>query len=123
MQSTAAAVRPARWTDLLDPINSVRHVDAVVLCGGSAYGLAAADGVMHWLEEHSRGVAMEGGVVLIVPAAVVYDLPVGGWKCRPTAEFGYSAAEVAERRWRSAVSARGPARASACSRAGLEPRR
>ena len=84
-----------RETDLLDPINSVRHVDAVVLCGGSAYGLAAADGVMHWLEEHSRGVAMEGGVVPIVPAAVVYDLPVGGWKCRPTAEFGYSAAEVA----------------------------
>ena len=84
-----------RETDLLDPINSVRHVDAVVLCGGSAYGLAAADGVMHWLEEHGRGVAMEGGVVPIVPAAVVYDLPVGGWKCRPTAEFGYSAAEVA----------------------------
>jgi L-aminopeptidase/D-esterase-like protein len=84
-----------RETDLLDPINSVRHVDAVVLSGGSAYGLAAADGVMHWLEEHGRGVAMEGGVVPIVPAAVVYDLPVGGWKCRPTAEFGYSAAEGA----------------------------
>ena len=84
-----------RETDLLDPINSVRHVDAVVLSGGSAYGLAAADGVMHWLEEHGRGVAMEGGVVPIVPAAVVYDLPVGGWKCRPTAEFGYSATEGA----------------------------
>jgi L-aminopeptidase/D-esterase-like protein len=84
-----------RETDLLDPINSVRHVDAIVLCGGSAYGLAAADGVMGWLEEHGRGVAMEGGVVPIVPAAVVYDLPVGGWKCRPTAEFGYAAAEAA----------------------------
>ncbi|WP_123028571.1 P1 family peptidase [Mycolicibacterium stellerae] len=84
-----------RETDLLDPSNSVRHVDAVVLCGGSAYGLAAADGVMGWLEEHGRGVAMEGGVVPIVPAAVIYDLPVGGWKCRPTAEFGYSAAEAA----------------------------
>ena len=84
-----------RETDLLDPINSVRHVDAVVLCGGSAYGLAAADGVMHWLEEQGRGVSMEGGVVPIVPAAVVYDLPVGGWKCRPTAEFGYAAAEGA----------------------------
>ena len=84
-----------RETDLLDPINSVRHVDAVVLSGGSAYGLAAADGVMRWLEEHDRGVAMEGGVVPIVPAAVIFDLPVGGWECRPTAEFGYGAAESA----------------------------
>ncbi len=84
-----------RETDLLDPINSVRDVDAVVLCGGSAFGLAAADGVMRWLEEHGRGVSMEGGVVPIVPAAVVYDLPVGGWKCRPTAEFGYAAADGA----------------------------
>ena len=84
-----------RETDLLDPMNSVRHVDAIVLSGGSAYGLATADGVMSWLEEHDRGVAMEGGVVPIVPAAVIYDLPVGGWKCRPTAEFGYAAAESA----------------------------
>ncbi len=84
-----------RETDLLDPINSVRHVDAVVLSGGSAYGLAAADGVMRWLEEHGRGVAMDGGVVPIVPAAVVFDLPVGGWDRRPTAEFGYAAAESA----------------------------
>ncbi len=84
-----------RETDLLDPINSVRHVDAVVLSGGSAYGLAAADGVMSWLEELGRGVAMEGGVVPIVPAAVIFDLPVGGWGCRPTAEFGYAAAESA----------------------------
>jgi L-aminopeptidase/D-esterase-like protein len=84
-----------RETDLLDPINSIRHVDAVVLSGGSAYGLAAADGVMRWLEEQNRGVAMEGGVVPIVPSAVVYDLPVGGWQHRPTAEFGYAAAESA----------------------------
>jgi L-aminopeptidase/D-esterase-like protein len=84
-----------RETDLLDPINSVRHVDAVVLSGGSAYGLSSADGVMAWLEEHDRGVAMEGGVVPIVPAAVIFDLPVGGWKCRPTAEFGYAAAQAA----------------------------
>ncbi|MFY9921635.1 MAG: P1 family peptidase [Mycobacterium sp.] len=84
-----------RETDLLDPINSVRHVDAVVLSGGSAFGLAAADGVMRWLEEHGRGVAMDGGVVPIVPAAVVFDLPVGGWDCRPTADFGYAAAESA----------------------------
>ena len=84
-----------RETDLLDPSNSVRHVDAVVLSGGSAYGLAAADGVMTWLEERERGVKMDGGVVPIVPAAVIFDLPVGGWSCRPTAEFGYRAADTA----------------------------
>jgi L-aminopeptidase/D-esterase-like protein len=84
-----------RETDLLDPINSVRHVDAVVLTGGSAFGLAAADGVMRWLEQQGRGVALEGGVVPIVPAAVVFDLPVGGWDRRPTADFGYAAAQSA----------------------------
>jgi L-aminopeptidase/D-esterase-like protein len=84
-----------RETDLLDPANSVRYVDAVVLTGGSAYGLAAADGVMTWLEQHDRGVVMDGGVVPIVPSAVIFDLPVGGWRCRPTAEFGYAAAEAA----------------------------
>jgi L-aminopeptidase/D-esterase-like protein len=80
-----------RETDLLDPANSVRHVDAVVLTGGSAYGLAAADGVMTWLEEHDRGVKMDGGRVPIVPAAVIFDLPVGAWGNRPTAQFGYRA--------------------------------
>ncbi|MGB0964089.1 MAG: P1 family peptidase, partial [Mycobacterium sp.] len=84
-----------RETDLLDPSNSVRNVDAVVLSGGSAFGLAAADGVMTWLEQYERGVAMVGGVVPIVPAAVIFDLPVGGWQCRPDAEFGYLAAEGA----------------------------
>jgi L-aminopeptidase/D-esterase-like protein len=84
-----------RETDLLDPVNSVRYVDAVLLAGGSAYGLAAADGIMRWLEEHERGVAMDGGVVPIVPGAVIFDLPVGGWDCRPTAEFGYAAASAA----------------------------
>ncbi|MDT5242410.1 MAG: hypothetical protein QOD97_4608 [Mycobacterium sp.] len=84
-----------RETDLLDPSNSVRYVDAIVLSGGSAYGLAAADGVMTWLEQHDRGVVMDGGLVPIVPAAVIFDLPVGGWQCRPTAEFGYAAAEAA----------------------------
>lgn len=85
----------SRETELLEPSNSVRHVDAVVLTGGSAYGLAAADGVMSWLEERDRGVAMTGGVVPIVPAAVIFDLPVGAWANRPTAEFGYAAAEAA----------------------------
>lgn len=85
-----------RETDLLDPANTVRFVDAVLLAGGSAYGLAAADGVMRWLEERERGVAMDGGVVPIVPGAVIFDLPVGGWECRPTAEFGYAACAAAE---------------------------
>jgi L-aminopeptidase/D-esterase-like protein len=92
-----------RETDLLDPANSVRFVDAVLLTGGSAYGLAAADGVMRWLEEQGRGVSMgqvltDGAgekLVPIVPAAVIFDLPVGGWACRPTAEFGYTAARNA----------------------------
>ena len=52
-----------RETDLLDPANTVRCVDAVLLAGGSGYGLAAADGVMRWLEERGRGVEMAGGVV------------------------------------------------------------
>ncbi len=84
-----------RETDLLDPANSVRYVDAVLLAGGSAFGLAAADGVMRWLEERERGVTMDGGVVPIVPAAVIFDLEVGGWGDRPTAEFGYTACEAA----------------------------
>jgi len=85
----------SRETDLLDPANSVRYVDAVLLAGGSAYGLAAADGIMRWLEEHDRGVAMTGGVVPIVPGAVIFDLDVGDWSLRPTAEFGYWACQAA----------------------------
>src|ERR1700749_4828792 len=85
----------SRETDLLDPANSVRYVDAVLLTGGSAYGLAAADGVMRWLEQHDRGVAMKGGVVPIAPAAVIFDLDVGSWGNRPTADFGYDACRTA----------------------------
>ena len=85
----------SRETELLHPSNSVRHVDAVVLSGGSAFGLATADGVMTWLEEHGRGVQMTGGTVPIVPAAVIFDLPVGAWSSRPDARFGYDAADAA----------------------------
>ncbi len=113
-----------RETDLLDPANSVRYVDAVLLAGGSAFGLAAADGVMRWLEEHERGVAMDGGVVPIVPGAVIFDLEVGGWSNRPTAEFGYAACDVRpDSRSPSARSAPGWAHARACSRAASGPRR
>ncbi|WP_280435008.1 P1 family peptidase [Nocardia carnea] len=88
-----------RETDLLDPANTVRQAHAILLTGGSAYGLAAADGVMRWLEEHGEGIPMDPAdpsrVVPIVPGAVIFDLPVGDWSTRPTAEFGYHAAEAA----------------------------
>ena len=87
----------SRETELLHPSNSVRHVDAVVLTGGSAFGLVAADGVMTWMEERGRGVQMTGGTVPIVPAAVIFDLPVGAWSSRPDAQFGYAAADAAGR--------------------------
>lgn len=103
-----------RETDLLDPANTVRFVDAVLLAGGSAYGLAAADGVMRWLEEHERGVEIQGGVVPIVPGAVIFDLPVGGWECRPTAEFGFLACEAA-----GATTAVGTVGAGVGARAGV----
>jgi L-aminopeptidase/D-esterase-like protein len=87
-----------RETDLLLPENMVQQVDAVCLSGGSAYGLAAADGVMQWLGARSRGFrvgAAEHEVVPIVPAAVLFDLPRGEWGNRPTAEFGAAACSVA----------------------------
>ena len=68
------------------------RVDAIMLTGGSAYGLNAAAGVMRWLEERQRGVSIGGGVVPIVPAAVVFDLaPLGRFDARPTAEMAYEA--------------------------------
>jgi L-aminopeptidase/D-esterase-like protein len=81
-----------RETDLLDPTTTIERVHAVVLTGGSAYGLAAANGVMDGLEAAGIGfrVGLEGGqVVPIVPAAVLFDLGRGGvFSNRPTAEFG-----------------------------------
>lgn len=88
----------SRETDLLRPTNMVDKVDAVVLTGGSAYGLAAADGVMRWLEERKRGWAVGGGnVVPIVPAAVLFDPGRFGraFTDRPDANFGYKACEAA----------------------------
>jgi L-aminopeptidase/D-esterase-like protein len=87
-----------RETDLLLPENLVQQVDAVCLSGGSAYGLAAADGVMSWLGSRSRGFrvgAAEHEVVPIVPAAVLFDLPRGEWGNRPDASFGSQACAVA----------------------------
>jgi L-aminopeptidase/D-esterase-like protein len=83
-------------TDLLKPGGQVRTVQAIMLGGGSAFGLDAATGVMQWMEEHSFGVPVGGGVVPIVPAAILMDLGRGGnFKKRPDASFGYKATEAA----------------------------
>jgi L-aminopeptidase/D-esterase-like protein len=87
-----------RETDLMRPTNLVDKVDAIVLTGGSAYGLAAADGVMLWLEQKKRGWNVGGGnVVPIVGAAVLFDPGRFGraFTERPTAEFGRLACEAA----------------------------
>ncbi len=81
-----------RETDLLNPINTVQQVQAIVLSGGSAYGLDTATGVMRYLEEHGEGYKIGNlGVVPIVPAAILMDLGVGDFKIRPNAESGYQA--------------------------------
>ncbi|HVX30533.1 MAG TPA: P1 family peptidase [Nitrolancea sp.] len=84
-----------RETSLLDEGRLVQHVDAVLLTGGSAFGLAAADGVMRWLREQGRGFPTASIPVPIVPAAVIFDLH-GSEPVWPDAEAGYSAARAAE---------------------------
>lgn len=84
-----------RETDLLRPGQLVERVHAVLLTGGSAYGLAAADGVMRWLEEKGIGFATGAGVVPIVPAAVLFDASAGQPGVRPDAQMGYRACEAA----------------------------
>lgn len=84
-----------RETDLLRPGMLVEHVHAVLLTGGSAFGLAAADGVVRYLEE--RGIGFDAGVALvpIVPAAALFDLAVGDPKARPGPSEGYAACDAA----------------------------
>lgn len=84
-----------RETDLLNPTNSVQQVQAILLAGGSAYGLDAASGVVRYLEEHGLGFHLGSVTVPIVPAAILYDLGVGDPKIRPTAESGYKACQSA----------------------------
>ena len=84
-----------RETDLLRPEMSVDTVHAVVLSGGSAYGLAAADGVMEYLESEGVGFRVGESVVPIVPAAILFDLGVGDPQVRPTAKSGLQAARDA----------------------------
>jgi len=81
---------------LLDPVNSVQEVHGIVLSGGSAYGLETAGGVMRYLEERGIGFKTDVARVPIVPAAILYDLPVGGKPgVRPGADCGYAAASGA----------------------------
>ncbi|QRF56132.1 MULTISPECIES: P1 family peptidase [Variovorax] len=86
-----------RETDLLAPGNLVQQVHAVMLAGGSAWGLAAAEGAMRWLEERGVGMDVRFGTLPIVPAAVLFDLPMGDARIRPDAAAGYAACEAAGR--------------------------
>jgi L-aminopeptidase/D-esterase-like protein len=80
-----------RETDLLRPMHLVNHVDAILLGGGSAYGLDAASGVMQYLEEMGRGVDVGVARVPIVPAAILFDLAIGKPDNRPDKAMGYQA--------------------------------
>ena len=84
-----------RETDLLDPMRRVDRVHAILLSGGSAFGLAAANGVQSWLEERGIGFETPHGCVPIVPAAILYDLGVGRADVRPNATVGRAAAYAA----------------------------
>jgi L-aminopeptidase/D-esterase-like protein len=84
-----------RETDVIGALAGTAEVTGVVLAGRSAFGLAAADGAARWLEEHGIGYRTPGGLVPVVPAAAVYDLPVGDPGVRPGPEGGYAACEAA----------------------------
>lgn len=84
-----------RETDLLDPSNLVQQVHAIVLAGGSAWGLEAATGAVRWLEEQGVGFHVGVGRLPIVPAAVLFDLLVGDMHIRPDAAAGYAACRAA----------------------------
>ena len=86
-----------RETDLLAPGNLVEQVHAIMLAGGSAWGLEAATGAVRWLEEHGVGLDVGVGRLPLVPAAVLFDLHVGDMKVRPDAAAGYAACNAATR--------------------------
>src|ERR687898_2779004 len=77
-----------RETDVIGALAGTSEVTGVVLAGGSAFGLAAADGAVRWLEERGKGYTTTGGLVPIVPAAVIYDLAEGDPGVRPGPEAG-----------------------------------
>jgi len=86
-----------RETDLLEPSNLVQQVHAVMLAGGSAWGLDAASGAVRWLEEQGVGLDVGVGRLPLVPAAVLFDLHVGDMRIRPDAAAGYAACAAASR--------------------------
>jgi L-aminopeptidase/D-esterase-like protein len=90
------AAPATRETDLLDPRNTIERIHAVVLSGGSAFGLDAAGGVMRWLAERGLGFGVGKAVVPIVCGACIFDLGVGDGDVQPDAAFGYAACEAAE---------------------------
>ena len=92
-------VRPqgTRETDLLHPVNLVDRVHAICLTGGSAFGLATADGVMNYLEEKKIGLNTGFGIVPIVPAAGLFDLSLGDSSVRPDAKMGFDAVSRASK--------------------------
>jgi L-aminopeptidase/D-esterase-like protein len=84
-----------RETDLLNPVNLVQQVHAIVLSGGSAFGLSVADGVVKYLDEKHVGFPTGSGAVPIVPAAILFDLQIGDSSIRPGPDCGYAAARAA----------------------------
>ena len=86
-----------RETDLLAPTNLIERVHAIVLTGGSAWGLEAATGVVRWLEEQGVGMPVGPALLPIVPAAVLFDLLLGDSAVRPDAQAGYRACQAASR--------------------------
>jgi L-aminopeptidase/D-esterase-like protein len=92
VRGTAPATRE---TDLLDPVCMIEEVHAVLIGGGSAYGLAAADGIMRWLEEQGIGFDVGVAKVPIVPSACLFDLAFGAADVRPDTEAGYAACQAA----------------------------
>jgi L-aminopeptidase/D-esterase-like protein len=101
--SVRGAAPATRETDLLDPRNSVERVNAVVLSGGSAFGLDAAGGAMRWLAERKVGFNAGTALVPIVCSACIFDLDVGDGSVYPNAALGYAACEAADTAARTEV--------------------
>ena len=91
------AASGTRELDALSPFHIAERIQGVLISGGSAFGLEAASGVMRYLEERGAGFDVGPTRVPIVPAVVIYDLSIGDWRARPTAEMGYEAARRATR--------------------------
>jgi L-aminopeptidase/D-esterase-like protein len=113
-----------RETDVIAPLSNPQEATAVAFTGGSAHGLAVADGVMRWCEEHDRGYKTPGGLVPLVPTAVIYDLTAGTERLRPGPEEGFAACEAAREgvpERGSVGAARGAAVAKARGRENASP--